>query len=251
MDVALVVHDFDRNNGQGRYCLELVRRLRDRCRFTLYANTADPAELAGVTWRRVPAWRRRHLTAVFTFLAAAENLTALKENKPAQKQIVEELGLRSLPDSLDGLLGPLESNQEQAKMLRQALVSCILKRAESNTTAKGFTYGISCQQREAGWTPSTKTSKAEKLTTPTAKIYETLLRHWRTVESFTKQKKSSREIAGYVANLTPFGAIPLAEYLKRYPDKNEIYIQSFQKLCGRVGIPLPPRGGVRKKRRTV
>ncbi len=72
MDVALVVHDFDRNNGQGRYCLELTRRLRDRCRFTLYANTADPTALEGIVWERIPAWRSRHITAVFTFLAAVE-----------------------------------------------------------------------------------------------------------------------------------------------------------------------------------
>ena len=72
MDVALVVHDFDRNNGQGRYAIELTRRLRDRCRFTVYANTADPGALEGIVWERIPAWRRRHITAVFTFLAAVE-----------------------------------------------------------------------------------------------------------------------------------------------------------------------------------
>ena len=72
MDVALVVHDFDRNNGQGRYCIELTRRLRDRCRFTVYSNTADPDALEGIAWERIPAWRRRHLTAVFTFLVAVE-----------------------------------------------------------------------------------------------------------------------------------------------------------------------------------
>ena len=72
MEVALVVHDFDRNNGQGRYCVELVRHLRDRCRFTVYSATADRAELAGVDWRPVPSWRARHLTTVFTFLAGAE-----------------------------------------------------------------------------------------------------------------------------------------------------------------------------------
>ncbi|HTH47283.1 MAG TPA: glycosyltransferase family 4 protein [Candidatus Limnocylindria bacterium] len=73
MDVALVVHDFDRNNGQGRYCIELTRRLRDRCRFTLYSNTADPDLLDGIVWERIPAWRQRHLTAVFTFLLAVES----------------------------------------------------------------------------------------------------------------------------------------------------------------------------------
>lgn len=72
MDVALVIHDFDRNNGQGRYCIELTRRLRDRCRFTLYSNTADPAALEGIVWERISAWRQRHITAVFTFLVAVE-----------------------------------------------------------------------------------------------------------------------------------------------------------------------------------
>ena len=90
MDVALVVHDFDRNNGQGRYCIELVRRLRDRCRFTVYSNTADPEGLTGVVWRRVPAWRRRHVTAVFTFLAAAEG-----KLRGARHDLIHAQGLSS------------------------------------------------------------------------------------------------------------------------------------------------------------
>lgn len=72
--VALVVHDFDRHNGQGRYCTEVVRRLRARCHFTVYANTADAACLEGAAWCRVPAWRRRHLGTVFSFLGAAEGM---------------------------------------------------------------------------------------------------------------------------------------------------------------------------------
>ena len=90
MEVALVVHDFDRNNGQGRYCVELVRHLRDRCRFTVYSATADPAELAHVDWRPVPAWRGRHLTTVFTFLAGAE-----LELRGARHDLVHAQGLSS------------------------------------------------------------------------------------------------------------------------------------------------------------
>ena len=90
MEVALVVHDFDRNNGQGRYCVELVRHLRDRCRFIVYSNTADPEELAHIDWRPVPAWRGRHLTTVFTFLAGAE-----RKLRGAQHDVVHAQGLSS------------------------------------------------------------------------------------------------------------------------------------------------------------
>ncbi len=90
MEVALVVHDFDRNNGQGRYCVELVRHLRDRCRFIVYSNTADPEELAHVAWRPVPAWRGRHLTTVFTFLAGAE-----RKLRGARHDVVHAQGLSS------------------------------------------------------------------------------------------------------------------------------------------------------------
>lgn len=72
MDVALVVHDFDRNNGQGRYCIELTKWLAERCRITVYSNTADPAALSGIHWQQVPAWRRRQLGVVLSFLASSE-----------------------------------------------------------------------------------------------------------------------------------------------------------------------------------
>lgn len=41
MKVALVVHDYNANFGQGRYCIELVKRLHNRVKFLIFANTFD------------------------------------------------------------------------------------------------------------------------------------------------------------------------------------------------------------------
>lgn len=73
MKVALVVHDFDSTFGQGRYCIEIVRRLHEQVRFTVYANSwKDSTVPDGVVMRRVPAWRARMLTTVFSFIPSAE-----------------------------------------------------------------------------------------------------------------------------------------------------------------------------------
>ena len=82
-NIALVIHDLDLNNGQGRYVMELLRRLHPRAAFTVFSNTADPAFLAGhpaVRWCRVPAWRRRYLGAVFSFLLNSER--AVRRARP-------------------------------------------------------------------------------------------------------------------------------------------------------------------------
>ena len=74
-DIALVIHDLDLTNGQGRYAVELLRRLQGRARFSVFSNTADPEvlrQLPEVTWVKIPAWRRRYIGAVFSFLAMAE-----------------------------------------------------------------------------------------------------------------------------------------------------------------------------------
>jgi glycosyltransferase involved in cell wall biosynthesis len=141
IDVALVVHDFDRNNGQGRYCVELTKRLRDRCKFTLYSNTADPAALEGIAWRRVPAWRRRHLGVVFTFLVAAELRLASRHHDLVHAQglsswradivtvhMINAARLRRLPSArrrdrwFSRLVTPLERGFYRRPRLRHALV---------------------------------------------------------------------------------------------------------------------------------
>ena len=92
-DIALVIHDLDLTNGQGRYAVELLRRLQFRARFCVFSNTADPAvlrELPKVTWVHVPAWRRRYIGAVFSFLAMSER--AVRRERPA---VIHAQGLSS------------------------------------------------------------------------------------------------------------------------------------------------------------
>ena len=80
MRIALVVHDYDANYGQGRYCVELVRHLRGRAEFVVYSNTFAATEEPGLRWRRVPADRRNAVTTVFSFLPAAEAM--IRRDKP-------------------------------------------------------------------------------------------------------------------------------------------------------------------------
>lgn len=72
MTVGLVVHDYDPNYGQGRYCVELVKRLHDRVRFTIFANTFNAPEFPGVTKVYVPAVRYNALTTVFSFVPSGQ-----------------------------------------------------------------------------------------------------------------------------------------------------------------------------------
>jgi len=80
MKVAFVVHDFDANYGQGRYGVELAKRLADRCEFIVYANTFNAPGLKNVRWQRVAAWRTNVVTTVLSFLPAAEWL--IRRDKP-------------------------------------------------------------------------------------------------------------------------------------------------------------------------
>ncbi len=80
MKVAFVVHDFDATFGQGRYAIELAKRLSSRCELVVYANTFHAPELSGVRWVKVPALRWNVITTIFTFLPAAERL--LRRDRP-------------------------------------------------------------------------------------------------------------------------------------------------------------------------
>lgn len=70
--VGLVVHDYDPNFGQGRYCVELVRRLHSEIRFTIFANTFNAPEQPGETRVRIPALRYNALTTVYSFIPASQ-----------------------------------------------------------------------------------------------------------------------------------------------------------------------------------
>ena len=80
MNVGIVVHDYASGYGQGRYCIELVRRMSDRVRFTVFSNTFNAAPMDNVTWVRVPALRYDALTTVYSFIPMAERL--VRKHKP-------------------------------------------------------------------------------------------------------------------------------------------------------------------------
>ncbi len=80
MKVAFVIHDFDANFGQGRYGVELARRLANRCEFVVVSNTFNAPNLSNVRWVRVPAWRFNVVTTVASFIPAAEH--AVRRENP-------------------------------------------------------------------------------------------------------------------------------------------------------------------------
>lgn len=90
MKVAFVVHNFDANYGQGRYGVELAKRLAHRCEFSVYSNTYNAPGLSNVRWVRIPACRWNVVTTVFSFLLSAEWI--LRRDKP---DIIHAQGLTS------------------------------------------------------------------------------------------------------------------------------------------------------------
>jgi glycosyltransferase involved in cell wall biosynthesis len=72
ISVGLVVHDYDPNFGQGRYCVELVRRLHSEVRFTIFANTFNAPQCPGETRIKIPAIRYNALTTVYSFIPTAQ-----------------------------------------------------------------------------------------------------------------------------------------------------------------------------------
>jgi len=67
--IALVVHDFSPGFGQGRYCVELARRLAPLHDIHIYANHFGVPCEPSWTYQRIPAWRRSALLTILTFLA--------------------------------------------------------------------------------------------------------------------------------------------------------------------------------------
>ena len=152
------------------------------------------------------------------------------------------------------------------------------KLLEAADYLKGFAYGIECQHREEGWTPSA--------TTETLQIYKALLQHQDHVELLIQQKATMRELGEYVAtravmgngvtlaqrfNKRTFAAEKAAEGLAEVrvrklaklgakPGKTTsvqccqgeqggawvAYFKLFEKICGSLNIPRPPRGRPRR-----
>jgi glycosyltransferase involved in cell wall biosynthesis len=88
--LAFVIHDYDPNLGQGRYCVELAKRLHPHYAIDIHAATFRSPLLPNMRFLRVPAWRRGALSTVFTFIAGAQR--SLRQN-PAD--IVHAQGLSS------------------------------------------------------------------------------------------------------------------------------------------------------------
>jgi hypothetical protein len=132
---------------------------------------------------------------------------------------------------------------ELVRLCKPTFKLCREKKAETVVTFKGFEYGIKCQRREASWTYSTRHSKAAKLTTETAQVYEALLRNWHHVDDLTHRHATSREIGAFIAGqITISNGMSFADYFAKNPDTKEVFLKTFQTICARLGIPLPPRG---------
>jgi len=67
--IAFVVHDYHRHGGHARYTAELATRFRRDHDVTVFANTIDDRDSTGITFHRVPAWRRNALTSILSFIA--------------------------------------------------------------------------------------------------------------------------------------------------------------------------------------
>jgi glycosyltransferase involved in cell wall biosynthesis len=74
MKIALVVHDFLRGVGHGRYCIELAERFSREHEVYVFANRFDPDVDFRFHLRPVPAWRLTAMTSVLSFINSAENL---------------------------------------------------------------------------------------------------------------------------------------------------------------------------------
>jgi glycosyltransferase involved in cell wall biosynthesis len=74
MKIALVVHDFLRGVGHGRYCIELAQRFSREHEVYVFANRFDPDFNFRFHRRSVPAWRTSAVTSILSFIGAAENL---------------------------------------------------------------------------------------------------------------------------------------------------------------------------------
>ncbi len=82
---------------------------------------------------------------------------------------------------------------------------------EAANYLEGFADGIACQQREAGWTPST--------TTQTLQIYKALVQYQHQFEAFILQDKHADEIADFLAGKIVRSGINLAESFAKHPNQ--------------------------------
>jgi UDP-glucose:(heptosyl)LPS alpha-1,3-glucosyltransferase len=69
--IAFVVHDYNRELGQGRYVAELATRIKRGHEVHVFANTFDDPDPFGLTYHHVPAWRRNAMTTILSFILPA------------------------------------------------------------------------------------------------------------------------------------------------------------------------------------
>jgi hypothetical protein len=110
------------------------------------------------------------------------------------------------------------------------------KLPEAANYLEGFAYGIKCQHREEGWTPSADTETLQNC--------KALVRHQEAVQNLVSQKKIAKEIGQFVADraLLPDGKTSLARCMGNNEDAWADYLRNFQKTCERIGLPLPSPG---------
>jgi UDP-glucose:(heptosyl)LPS alpha-1,3-glucosyltransferase len=69
--IAYVVHDYGKQVGQGGYVAELATRFMDEHEVHIFANTLLESNVPGLTFHRVPAWRRTAVTTILSFVPPA------------------------------------------------------------------------------------------------------------------------------------------------------------------------------------
>lgn len=69
MKIAFVVHDYHSEGGHSRYVAELAKRFAPAHDVHVYANSFKPAQVPGLTFHRIPAWRNSSVTTILTFPA--------------------------------------------------------------------------------------------------------------------------------------------------------------------------------------
>ena len=79
MNIAFAVHNYDSSEGTGGYVAELLPRIADEHKVTLYAARVHAAVPTGVSVITVPAVRARAYTALYQSTPSA---SAILVNSP-------------------------------------------------------------------------------------------------------------------------------------------------------------------------
>jgi hypothetical protein len=136
-------------------------------------------------------------------------------------------------------------HEELAKIYKPTLDVCrqriteVLAGWTLNETADylaGFAYGMKCQLREESWMPSADTE--------TLQICKALVKNQSHIKTLVREGKTSKEIAGYISKHATLNDGKITHDLRfcQTEEGKAKYLKSFQKLCERIGLPLPSPG---------